>query len=180
MIRAVFTGSESTGKSTIAEAVGRHFGVEIVPEFVRRFAEERGGRIEFGDHGLIARGQIALEDDYLARAGDLLLQDTDLLSTVVYCRHYFGRSPAWIEAAALERRPDIYLLCGIDLTWVADGVRDRGHMREEMHSLFRQAVEASGVVAVDLNGSWEERVARAISAIESLRARRKSATTTPA
>src|SRR6476660_7747810 len=100
MIRVVFTGSESTGKSTIAAEVAKHYGVEVVPEFVRAFAEEKGAPIEFSDHGAIARGQMALEDDYIARASTLLVQDTDLLSTVVYCRHYFGRCPAWIEEAA--------------------------------------------------------------------------------
>ena len=32
MIRIVFTGSESTGKSTLAVAVANHYGVEVVPE----------------------------------------------------------------------------------------------------------------------------------------------------
>src|SRR5712671_3299103 len=121
MIRVVFTGSESTGKSTIAAEVARHYGVEVVPEFVRTFAEQKGAPIDFSDHGLIARGQMALEDEYLTRATSLLIQDTDLLSTVVYCRHYFGRCPQWIEQAALARRPDLYLLCQTDAPWVADG-----------------------------------------------------------
>src|SRR5215831_15422582 len=116
MIRIVFTGSESTGKSTLAAEVAKHYGGEVVPEFVRAFAEQRGGVIEFSDHGAIARGQMALEDDYASRATQivsrppvspalpahpaLLIQDTDLLSTVVYCKHYFGRCPEWIEDAA--------------------------------------------------------------------------------
>jgi nicotinamide riboside kinase len=149
MIRIVFTGSESTGKTTLAADVGRHYGVEVVPEFVRRFAEEKGGTIEFSDHGTIARGQMALEDEFLARAMQgcpappalpvLLLQDTDLLSTVVYCRHYFGRCPAWIEETAAARRPDLYLLCDTDVPWVADGVRDRGHMRDRLIEELRHA-----------------------------------------
>jgi cytidylate kinase len=31
MIRVVFTGSESTGKTTIATEIARHYGVEVVP-----------------------------------------------------------------------------------------------------------------------------------------------------
>src|SRR5262249_2918 len=126
MIRIVFTGSESTGKSTLAAAVAKHYGVEVVPEFVRAFAEQNGGVIEFSHHGPMARGQMAVEDEYIARAmrmapsappappapPALMIQDTDLLSTVVYCKHYFGRCPEWIEEAARARRPDLYLLCG--------------------------------------------------------------------
>src|SRR5262249_25951599 len=118
VMRVVLTGSESTGKSTLGAALSNHYGVPLVPEFVRGYAEARGGVIEFSDHGPIARGQIALEDEYIARGGDLVVQDTDLLSTVVYCRHYFGRCPQWIEEAAAARRPDLYLLCEIDAAWV--------------------------------------------------------------
>lgn len=170
MMRVVLTGSESTGKSTLAVALAAHYGVDVVPEFVRTFAEQKGGPIEFSDHGAIARGQIALEDEYFALPAlpALLIQDTDLLSTVVYCRHYFGRCPEWIEQAAFQRRPNLYLLCDIDVQWVADGVRDRGHMREEMQALFEAAVKASGVESHPLGGSYQRRLADAIEAIDTL------------
>lgn len=166
--RVVLTGSESTGKSTLAGEISRHYHAPLVPEFVRGYAEARGGVIEFADHGPIAKGQIALEDDYIARGGALIVQDTDLLSTVVYCRHYFGRCPEWIEAAAAARRPDLYLLCEIDAPWVADGVRDRGDRREEMQSLFRDAVRASGVRSLELRGEPSDRLAAAVAAIDAL------------
>jgi NadR type nicotinamide-nucleotide adenylyltransferase len=168
MLRIVFTGSESTGKSTLAAAVAKHYGVEVVPEFVRAFAEQRGGAIEFSDHGQIARGQMALEDEYVARARTLVIQDTDLLSTVVYCKHYFGRCPEWIEEAARARRPDLYVLCGTDVPWIADGVRDRGHMRNEMQELFIAAVAASQAASASISGAPDVRLARAIDIIEQL------------
>jgi NadR type nicotinamide-nucleotide adenylyltransferase len=168
VIRIVLTGSESTGKSTLASELARHYGAELVPEFVRAFAETKGSPIDFGDHGPIARGQMALEDQSMARATHLVVQDTDLLSTVVYCRHYFGKCPAWIEQAAAERQPTLYLLCQPDIPWTADGVRDRGHMREEMHEMFRHAVTASGAPSVALRGSREQRLAEAIETIDRL------------
>ena len=168
VIRVVLTGSESTGKSTLAERVATRYGAECVPEFVRGFAERKGASIEYSDHGDIARGQIALEDEYIARAGALVVQDTDLLSTVVYCRHYFGACPSWIEEAARARRPDLYLLCEIDLPWVADGVRDRGHLRDEVQQQFRDAVLASGTAAAIVTGLGDARLERATEAIDAL------------
>ena len=168
MIRVVLTCSESTGKSTMAAELARRYVVPLVPEFVRGFAEARGGVIEFADHGPIAHGQMAIEDAYVAKGGELLVQDTDLLSTVVYCRHYFGRCPEWIEAAAAARRPDLYLLCEIDVPWTADGVRDRGERRDEMQTLFRDEVRASGVRVVTLDGDHARRLETAVAAIETL------------
>lgn len=168
VIRVVLTGSESTGKTTLAGELTQRYGAELVPEFVRGYAEEKGEALDFGDHGPIARGQIALEDEHIARATELVIQDTDLLSTVVYCNHYFGRCPAWIEEAATARRPDLYLLCEIDVEWIADGVRDRGHLREEMQQMFRDAVRASGAPSVEIRGGPEERRACAEDAIDAL------------
>ena len=168
MIRVVLTGSESTGKTTLAEAVARHYHAEFVGEFVREYAEARHGVIEYTDHGPIARGQMALEDAAIGRGNPIVVQDTDLLSTVVYCEHYFGRCPAWIAEAARRRAPNLYLLCEIDVPWMADGVRDRGHMREEMQLLFRNAVRDSGVSVAVITGDRSERLARATDAVDAL------------
>ncbi len=171
LIRVVVTGSESTGKSRLAADLAAHYGAELVPEFVRGYAEARGAPLIFADHGPIAHGQIALEDKHaeVARRGrGLLVQDTDLLSTVVYCNHYFGACPPWIADAARDRRPDLYLLPGIDVPWIPDGIRDREDRREEMHDLFLEAVAASGAPFVTIEGTWEERWRRAVESVDVL------------
>lgn len=168
MTRVVLTGSESTGKTTLAWRLTQHFGAEYVPEFVRGYAEKKSGVLSFGDHGPIAHGQMELEDKHIARAKGLIIQDTDLLSTMVYCDHYFGQCPPWIIEAAAARRPDLYLLCDIDIPWIPDSVRDRGHMREAMQQLFRDAVSASGSPSAMVTGTGDDRFASAIAAIDAL------------
>lgn len=168
MIRVVLTGSESTGKTTLATRLATHYGVPHVPEFVREYAAQKDGALDFNDHGPIARGQIALEDAAIAREQSLVVQDTDLLSTVVYCDHYFGHCPPWIIDAARGRRPDLYLLCEIDLPWIPDGIRDRGHMREDMQNLFRAAVRASAGPYLVIDGDADQRLAKAVDAIDQL------------
>ena len=173
LIRIVVTGSESTGKTELARRLANHFGAEFVPEFVREFASAKEGPISFSDHGPIARGQVALEDEHLeiaSRGNGIVIQDTDLLSTVVYCDHYFGACPPWIVDLARERRPDLYLLAEIDVPWVPDGIRDRGHLREEMQALFREAVRQSGAPWVSISGTWEERWDLAVGAVATLTA----------
>jgi NadR type nicotinamide-nucleotide adenylyltransferase len=170
--RVVLTGSESTGKTTLARDLADHYGTEWVPEFVRDYAATKGGALGFADHGPIARGQMQREDEYIARAegrgASLIVQDTDLLSTAVYCAHYYGHCPTWIEEAATARRPDLYLLMDIDIPWIPDPQRDRGHLRSEMHALFLDAVRRSGVPYVVIHGSDDARVRAAVTAIDNL------------
>ncbi len=172
LTRIVLTGSESVGKTTLGAQLAAHYGVACVPEFVRDYAAAKGAPLDFRDHGPIAKGQMALEDTHIASAmarGDaLLLQDTDLVSTVVYCYHYFGRCPEFIEAAAVARRPTHYLLLDIDVPWVADGIRDREERRDEVQSLFRDTLARFDAPVTVVQGTWEERLTTATALINTL------------
>lgn len=169
VIRIVITGSECTGKTTLAEALAAHYKTARVPEFARTFVREKGAAPDYADVEAIGRGQMALEDRYAAATPDLLVQDTDLLSTLIYANHYYGKCPAWIEAALRDRAANLYLLAGIDVPWVADGdQRDRSDRRDEMHGLFRRALAERGLRFIELCGSHQDRLAAAVAEIDAL------------
>ena len=172
LTRIVLTGSESVGKTTLGLQLAARYGVTCVPEFVRDYAAAKGAPLDVGDHGPIATGQMAREDTHIAAAvsrGDtLLLQDTDLISTVVYGHHYFGRCPAFIEQAAIERRATHYLLLEIDVPWIADGIRDREARRVEVQTLFRETLARFDASVTVVHGSWEQRLATAAALIDIL------------
>lgn len=175
-LRVVLTGSESTGKSVLAHELAARYDAELTPEYSREYALAHNAILGPGDVEPIARGQMALEDEHIAaartHAAQLVVQDTDLLSTAVYAAHYYGDCPAWVTDAVRARRPDLYLLLEIDVPWIPDGVRDRGHAREEMQQRFRDAVMATGAPAVVITGDWVMRREEAIAAIDRLLASR--------
>ena len=169
MKRIVLTGSECTGKTTLAEALAERCNTVCIPEYVRQFVREKGAAPDSADVEAIARGQIALEDEVLRVGHDLVIQDTDLLSTVVYSQHYYGACPPWIREELARRAPDLYLLAGIDVPWTPDGQqRDRGHMRDEMQGLFRRALVDLRARFTELSGPMASRLRDALEAIESL------------
>jgi len=174
MIRVVVTGSECTGKTTLAGALADYYGAVWVPEYSRQFVREKGTAPTYEDVDAIARGQIACEEEHIAvAAAPVLIQDTDLLSTSVYSRHYYGDCPAWIEQSLRARVPDLYLLAGIDVPWVPDGdQRDRGDRRREMQELFRQALASRDFRFVEIRGDRGERLREATAAIDVLLAHR--------
>lgn len=137
----VLTGPESSGKTTLARQLSAVFAAPWVPEAARQFVEAQPTPLSASTVEPIARLAMAMDDAAQRGAPALLIHDTDLVSTVVYARHYYGSCPPWIVAEAEARRANLYLLCLPDLPWEADGVRDRPTQRAELLALFRETLE---------------------------------------
>jgi NadR type nicotinamide-nucleotide adenylyltransferase len=167
--RVVLIGGESTGKTVLAGELARAFHTVASPEYARLYVDARRAPLTAGDVEPIARGQITHEDEAEASAHEVVFKDTDLLSTVVYARHYYGACPAWIEAAARARLADLYLLLHPDVPWVADGAaRDLPHSRPEIHARLRQTLAELGATVVEISGPWDERKAKAEETVAAL------------
>ena len=166
--RVTVTGSESTGKTSLAARLAGHFDTLWAPEFSREYALRKNAPLEASDVEPIARGQMRAEDDVLRRVRTLAILDTDLVSTVVYANHYYGACPDWVEYAAQGRLADLYLLCDIDVPWLSDPARDRPHARPELHAAFAAQLERYGARCTLVRGDWSARAAIAIAAVEAL------------
>lgn len=181
--RIVVVGAESTGTTTLTEALAAHYrgrgGVWAatlsVPEYGRELTERkvpRGGTVfdvvwERGDFEEVAREQNEREDR-AARAGSpLLFCDTDARATAVWEERYLGSASECVLRQA--RQPSLYLLTDHrDVPFHDDGLRDGEHLREWMTGRFAEKLAASGVPYMVLNGSPESRLARAIDACDAL------------
>ena len=169
-VRIVVTGPESTGKSTLAQLLGERLHAPVVPEAARLYAEALSARtpgatLTAADVAPIARLALSLDDHAMAAQPGTVVCDTDLVSTVVYARHYYGDVPAWVETAARERRGDLYLLCATDLPWTPDAVRDRPLHRDTLLQAFRDALHAFDCTVAWVAGTGDARVEQAWEAI---------------
>ena len=163
----VVSGSECTGKTTLAKDLAARFEASWSAEFSREYLDLKGAPLDASDVEAIARGQIAAEDAAIAGGARVVVKDTDLVSTVVYARHYYGGCPAWIERAAHERMGGLYLLLHPDVPWIADGLqRDRPASRAEVHGLFAAALAEFGARVVDIMGGWDPRREHAFAAVK--------------
>ena len=171
--RVVLIGPESTGKTWLAGELAAIYGVPWSREHAREYVERHGSQLGYADVDRIGRGQKRNEDAAIARAlaesAALVVLDTDLLSTAVYSRHYYGDCPGWIEEGAARRLGELYLLHHVDVPWVAEGnQREQPERRAELFERFRAALAAAGAKVADVEGSWDERRRRAVQAIGAL------------
>lgn len=164
--RVVLTGSECVGKTTLARELARELDTVCGEEYGREYVDRLGRFPDASDVEPIARGQIANQERALREANRIAIFDTDLISTAVYAEHYYGSCPQWLLDESIRRKGDLYLLLAIDVPWIPDPPnRDRGHMREAMQELFRNALRARDIEWVDIRGTWQERRRAALEAI---------------
>ena len=160
-LRIAILGAESTGKSTLADALARRYRTLWVPEYLREFVDDRQ-RVPFeDDQPAIARTQLAREDAMAARpeARRFLFCDTTPLLTAVYSRIYWGRVPP--ELLALEAAHDyaLTLVAAPDLPWVPDGLqRESAEVRMRVHAQLVAVLAERGIPYVLVEGELEARM----------------------
>ena len=168
--RVCIFGPESTGKSTLARDLAKHFNTVYAHEYARPLLDPQGGRCNTEDIPRIVRGQVATEDALAEQANRVLLCDTDVLTTTIWSDVLFGDTPKWICDLAEQRTYDLYLLLDVDVPWVDDSQRFFGDrdVRRQMFDRFRLALDEHCRPYQVLRGAWHERFDVACKAIECL------------
>jgi NadR type nicotinamide-nucleotide adenylyltransferase len=166
--RVVVFGPESTGKSTLARDLARHYDTAWVSEYARGYLDNKRARYEQDDFPLFVAGQHAAEEALARQANRVLFCDTDALTTVIFHRLFYGMAPDCLVAAADSRRYDLYLVLDVDVPWVDDGQRDPPGNREALRDRYLSELAARGRPAVLIRGSWPERFAAACRAVDEL------------
>jgi NadR type nicotinamide-nucleotide adenylyltransferase len=165
MLKIVLTGPESTGKTTLAQQLARHFGTIWVPEFARSYLDDLHRPYEQHDLLEIAKGQVELEESFSKKANGLLFLDTSLEVIKVWSEVRYGRCHPWILEQCQQRRHDLYLLCQPDVPWAFDPQRENPGDREFLFEIYRKELTALNAEFVELAGVNRHRFQNAVNTI---------------
>jgi len=158
-------GPESTGKTTLAPQLARHFDTLFVPEYGRTYCEQYGLSLQMDDLVAIGRTHAAMTRALLRQCNQRLVLDTDPLMSAVWADMLFGRRDPWFDA--FQDTADLYLLLDIDMPWIDDGTRFFGdeERRRRFFDLSRAELDRRGLNYRVIGGPPEARFERAIEAI---------------
>jgi HTH-type transcriptional regulator, transcriptional repressor of NAD biosynthesis genes len=159
-------GSESVGKTTLAQQLAEYYGTTWVPEMARDLLGDR--KCEYEDFVPIARLQTLEALRQTQKANRLLICDTDVITTELYARIYFDDCPEEVIEWQKMVDYDLYLFLETDVPWVGDSQRDLGDpsVRAQTRHLFLSALVERGIPFITIKGDWDERKAAAIEAID--------------
>ncbi len=165
LVKVVFYGPESTGKTTLAKTLAEQYHTQWVPEFARDYLQNKynktGKACEASDIMPIADGQIKLENQKAQLANQFLFCDTNLLETYVYAKVYFPNEDfSKLKTIALSHNYDYYFLTDIDTPWEADDLRDKPNERQEMFEVFKNYLIKYNKSFCVLSGDLNKRLSK--------------------
>lgn len=163
MIKLAITGPESTGKSTLAEALAAHYSVPVIHEFSREYLTKLDRDYVQSDLDKIAEGQLR---STCAKVGqEILVSDTEMLVLKVWSEFKYGTCSPYIEQLWDDQIFDLYLLCSPDIPYEEDPLRENPYDREELFEIYRSHLEERGENYIIISGDPQQRFDQAIKAI---------------
>jgi len=171
--RVCLLGAESTGKTTLARALAEAYGTVWNPEYGRPYTElgrDPEAPWTSAEFTHIARIQCWYEDCLAGSARAVLFCDTDAFTTALFHEVYLGE-PTHAFDELVVRRYDQFLVCGLDVPWRHDGIREFEEQRLWMHERYLERARTSGKPWLLLEGSLQERVRAGGLAVDRLLAR---------
>ncbi len=160
----VFTGPESSGKSTWSKWLSSHFGIQLVEEYARDFLAKTGGKYNEPDLLVIAKKQQELITHALSKY-DIVIADTDLLTIKIWSEEKYGKCDKSILDLLYNNVPDHYVLCRPDIPWEEDFLRENPHDRDRLFNIYEQEINEVNIPYFVLGGNEDKRRASLIDFI---------------
>ncbi|MBB4844879.1 nicotinamide riboside kinase [Paucibacter oligotrophus] len=173
-LRIALLGAESSGKSTLAQALSQALAEATglrcswLPEYLRQWCDERARTPRPDEQAAIAATHAA-QIEAASETCDVLICDTTPLMTAVYSQYLFQDDALLPGALQFQRGFDLNLLSALDLPWVADGLqRDGPQVRAPVDTALRQALLQGGLAWSVVAGRGGARLESALNALTPL------------
>lgn len=163
--RIGIVGGESTGKTTLAAELAKHFDTDWVPEYAREFLSGNGNVCTAEDMPRIANEQLNRENVAQHTSNRFLFCDTNAIVTKLWSIHYFGQCSEEVESIVQSRSYSFYLVTRPDIPWVDDGLRDTPNGREWFYENAKAELERLKLPYAEVSGLGVDRLNTAINHI---------------
>jgi len=164
IVKVVFVGAMSTGKSTITEALAKRYHTSFCAEYGRNYWTEHqiDRRISFEAFDEIAVGHQKQEEAAFLAANKYCFVDTNAITTYMYALDYHGSAPELLTRLALENasRYDLFFLCEDDIPYDNTWDRSGDQKRQVFHKQIIADLDERRIPCIPLHGTLDERIAK--------------------
>lgn len=165
--KVCISGTESTGKSTLAKRLAEHFNTVFVPEMARSVVDTTAS-VTFEDLTTIAEVHATAINEAMTNSNKILIVDTDLNITRSYAAYLFQRSlsvPLWVEIANTFH---LHLFLEPDCLFVQDGTRLSEAERNRLSIYHKWQLDKNNIQYDTISGDWDQRFQTAVQIIDAM------------
>ncbi len=166
MNKIIITGPESSGKTTLSNALKKYFNTFLVTEYSREYIDQLNSKYKYEDLLKIAKQQLKNEDN--TQLTTPIICDTDLITIKIWSEYKYSKCESWILQHIKKQQNEsrFYLLCKPDIKWKYDPQRENQFDRKVVFDIYKKELEALNhqYFVID-NG---DRLKKAINAIKKI------------
>lgn len=174
--KVLLIGTESTGKSTLAVSLARHYNTCFLEEVGRDLSARSGTDLwmvpqDFTD--ILLQHKVK-QLEMISRANKVFFEDTNCLTTLFYIQFLEGKekekNQALAEAISALNEYDLVLLLGPDVAFVQDGDRSEkiAADRDGYTALLKEICREHHLNVHELNGDYHQRYLKALDLVNHL------------
>ena len=166
--KIVFTGPESSGKTTLAKLAAKSYHTAWLTEFSRTYLNKLDRPYQAADLIKIAQGQLVTEAKFAKKHlhQHLLFYDTSVLVIKVWSIFKYGFYNFKLDQLLRQNLPDVYFLCDWQIPWEFDPLRETPNDRDALYAIYKRELEDLTVPFFEIAGSNEERLISIKKALE--------------
>lgn len=165
--KVVILGTESTGKTTLANQLADYFQCSVVQETGRELIAH-SDTVEYAQLEQVAIEHANRIEQATKGPHPLIIVDTDIHITISYARFLFGRNLNLPDSFFQINKADLYLYCTRDVPFVQDGSRLKEEQRNKLDQSHRAILQSYGITFTELTGTWEDRFKDAVETVDLL------------
>ncbi len=153
----VITGPESTGKSTLTNALSEEYSTSFVKEYARQYLENLNRLYELEDVLVMAKEQLKQEEESLE---ELVFLDTDLTVYAIWIKEKYNLEIGWINDHLSKATDKIYFLCDLDVQWEEDPLREHPEKadRQRLFMMYKALLEKYNLTCHVISGDLPTRI----------------------
>lgn len=138
--KVVILGTESTGKTSLAEYLSTYFNAALVREMGRELIPD-SEKFEPEDLERVAAAHQRETEHAIQSLKPLIVMDTDIHITQSYAFYKFGKYLNLPKAWYRTQKADLYFYMPVETPYVQDGTRFSKNERDELDQCHRDTLE---------------------------------------
>jgi nicotinamide riboside kinase len=155
--RIAIIGPESSGKTTLANALGETLNWQVISEYAREyFSDKDYSKCSINDLINIAEKQY--EITHAKELQTPLIADTEIITIEIWAEDKFKQIPDRIIQLRKAQKFDLYILSLPDIEWQYDPLRSDADRREIIYKKYLKFLEISQLKFIIVQGDTDNRL----------------------